>query len=161
MLRYSKYYLLFLPVVKIEPPTDFTKKFIKLTPISDMALVLQDNSELIFRTYKPNAFINTMSYYLLLSCTILFIDFAFFNLIFLIISAHIEFISIFGLLNRSLQPCICAASLRHFILQYSSFHKSSWFTFSFYIWSTISHFSISPRLTAFRCSFRVVCITLV
>ena len=91
--------------------------------------------------------------------TIVFIFIVIFYLTVLIISSHIVFISLLGLLSRSLQPTICANSLRCLILQCSalsiistSSHKVKWFPFSFHIWSAIPNFSISPRTTAFRCS---------
>ena len=42
----------------------FLIKFIKQTPMSVMSRVLLDNSVQIFRTYKPNVFINAMNYFL-------------------------------------------------------------------------------------------------
>ena len=89
----------------------------------------------------------------------------YFYLIFLIIGSHIVFISMLGLLNRSLQPNICADSLRCLILQCSSLpiiltssHKGRWFLFSFHICPAIPDFSISPRTTAFWCSFSMSCL---
>ena len=59
-----------------------------------------------------------------------------FYLTFLIIGSHFVFISILGLLSRSLQPKICADSLRRLILQClalsiisTSSHKGRWFPF--------------------------------
>ena len=81
-----------------------------------------------------------------------------FYLTFLIIGSYIVFISILGLLNRSLLPNIYADSLRRLIPQCSlsiiltSSYKGWCFPFSFHTWSAIPNFSISPRTTAFRCS---------
>ena len=72
-------------------------------------------------------------------------------------ACHIVFISILGLINRSLQIHICADFLRRLILQCSSLliiltlcHKGRWFPFYFHIWFSIHDFSISPLATAFR-----------
>ena len=87
----------------------------------------------------------------------------FLNLTFLIISSHIVFVFVLGLLNRSLWSNICADSLRRLILQCSSLsiiltlsHKGKWFPLSFHIWSAIPVFSISPRTTAFRYSSSLI-----
>ena len=83
----------------------------------------------------------------------------FFSCNLFIIGSHIVFISILGLLNRTLYPDIWADLLRHWILQCSalsnistSFHKGRWFLFSFHIRSAIPNFSISPHTTSFQCS---------
>ena len=66
----------------------------------------------------------------------------------MIIGSHIVFISILGLLNRSLQPKIWLSYSPIFFPTY--FLNFRWFTFSFHIWSVIHDFSISPRTNAFR-----------
>ena len=115
--------------------------------------------ERFFGTYKPNV-LTWLG--LLILCMILYLcsysDF-FLNLTFFIIGSHIVFISVLGLLNRSLQHNICVDSLRCLIRQCSflssistSSHKGRWFLFSFHIWSAIPDFSISPCTTAFWCS---------
>ena len=90
-------------------------------------------------------------------------SYSYFFLTFLIIGSHIVFISILGLLSRSLKPNIYADSLKCLILQCSSLsiiltlsHKRRWFPFSFHICSAIPDFSISLRTTAYRCSYNFI-----
>ena len=84
----------------------------------------------------------------------------FLHLTFLIIGSHNVFISLRGLLNRSLKPNVFADSLRRLIPQCSSLsiiltssHKGWWFLFSVHIWFAISNFLISPLTTAFSMFF--------
>ena len=100
-----------------------------------------NNDVIVFHAYPRSITRSLMRWFLsvrvfgLLSSSLLLF---FFYLTSLIIGSHIVFISIFGLLSRSLQPTVCAGSLRRLILQCSplsiistSFHKGRWFPFPF------------------------------
>ena len=133
-VSHNRVQVLSIPVVLLACSQDWARNLQmrtsrEPTPITVTPCVLQDNSEWIFGTCK----LTVLTWLeLLLLCIIFYLcsysDF-FSHLTFLIISSHIAFNSILGLLSRSLLPNICADSLRRLILQCSALS----------IFSTLSH----------------------
>ena len=128
-----------IPVLLLACSSDWTCRWLSPTPTAISLCVLLDSFEWIFRTYK----LNVLTWLGLLLLCMIFYQCSysdFFYLTFLIIGSHIVFVSILGLLSRSLWPNICADSLRRLILQcsvlsiiWTSSHKGRWLPFSFHI----------------------------
>ena len=97
LFNYLQNVLLFylLSALNLQPPDDFTKKFINQTCIFVMLCVFLDYSERIFGIYSPNALMNAIDYYFLPSRMIFYLRSycKFFYLVFLMVGFHIVFIS--------------------------------------------------------------------